>query len=80
MVVMSWPSACTARTVQLFTDSPLRWMVHAPHDDVSQPMLVPVSPSVLAHVMDEQRARLDVVVCAVAVHGDLHRYLHGSLP
>ena len=45
MVVMSAPSAWTASTVQLFTDSPSRCTVQAPHDDVSQPMLVPVSPT-----------------------------------
>ena len=43
MVVISLPSAWTASTVQLFTDSPSRCTVHAPHDEVSQPMFVPVS-------------------------------------
>ena len=46
IVVMSVPSAWTASIVQLFTDSPSTWSVQAPHDDVSQPMLVPVSPTV----------------------------------
>ena len=45
MVVISWPSAWTARTVHDFTDSPSRWTVHAPHEVVSHPMFVPVSPS-----------------------------------
>src|SRR6056297_1654297 len=45
MVRTSWPSACTASTVQLFTASPSRWIEQAPHDDVSQPMFVPVSPT-----------------------------------
>jgi len=45
IVVMSPPSAWAASIVQLFTDSPLKWMVQAPHDDVSHPMLVPVSPT-----------------------------------
>ena len=45
IVVMSAPSACTASTVQLFTDSPSMCTVQAPHDDVSHPMLVPVSPT-----------------------------------
>src|SRR4051794_10945766 len=45
MVVTLAPSACTASTVHDFTDSPSRWMVHAPHDDVSHPMFVPVSPA-----------------------------------
>ena len=44
MVVTSLPSACTASTVHDFTDSPLRCTVHAPHDEVSHPMLVPVRP------------------------------------
>ena len=45
MVVMSAPSACTASTVQLFTDSPSMCTVQAPHDDVSHPMFVPVRPT-----------------------------------
>ena len=45
MVVSSWPSACTASMVHDLTDSPLTWRVHAPHDEVSQPMFVPVRPS-----------------------------------
>src|SRR4051812_47603394 len=46
MVVTSAPSAWTARTVQDLTASPLRWHVHAPQLDVSQPTCVPVSPRV----------------------------------
>src|SRR4051794_30853821 len=46
IVVTSASSAWTARTVQLFTASPLRWTVQAPQFDVSQPTCVPVSPSV----------------------------------
>jgi CBS domain-containing protein len=34
-----------ASNVHDFADSPSTWMVHAPHDEVSQPMLVPVRPS-----------------------------------
>ena len=64
MVVMSAPSACTASIVQDFTDSPSTRTVQAPHDDVSQPTLVPVSPTVVAEVVDEQRARLDLVARA----------------
>ena len=45
MVVTAPPSAWTASTVQDFTDSPSRWSVQAPHDDVSHPMFVPVSPT-----------------------------------
>ena len=45
MVVTSLPSAWTASTVHDFTDSPSRCTVHAPHDDVSHPMFVPVRPS-----------------------------------
>ncbi len=45
IVLMSAPSAWTASTVQLFTDSPSMWIVHAPHDEVSQPMFVPVRPT-----------------------------------
>ena len=68
-MVMSAPSACTASTVQLFTDSPSMWIVHAPHDDVSQPMFVPVSADLLADVVHEQRPRLDVVGVRRAVDG-----------
>src|SRR3954451_11370026 len=45
IVVMSPPSAWAASIVQLFTDSPLKWIVQAPHEEVSQPMFVPVSPT-----------------------------------
>ena len=45
MVVTSVPSAWTASTVHDFTDSPSTRTVQAPHDDVSQPTLVPVSPT-----------------------------------
>ena len=55
------PSAWTASTVHDFTDSPSRWTVQAPQDDVSQPTLVPVRPQFVAEVVDEQQARLDVV-------------------
>src|SRR4051812_12991090 len=46
IVVTCASSACTASTVQLLTASPFRWTVHAPQLDVSQPMCVPVRPSV----------------------------------
>ena len=42
--MISAPSAWAANIVHDFTDSPPRSTVHAPHDDVSQPTLVPVSP------------------------------------
>src|ERR1700709_2224119 len=42
IVAISAPSAWTARTVHDFTDSPSRWIVHAPQLDVSQPTWVPV--------------------------------------
>src|SRR3954447_20751655 len=45
IVVTSASSAWTASTVQLLTACPLRWTVHAPQFDVSQPTCVPVSPS-----------------------------------
>src|SRR4051812_917533 len=44
MVTRSAPSACAARTVQLFTASPLRCTVQAPQLEVSQPTCVPVRP------------------------------------
>ncbi len=45
MVVIWLPSACTARTAQLLTDSPSSSTVHAPQLDVSQPIGVPVLPA-----------------------------------
>src|SRR5262245_58007614 len=44
MVTTEAPSACAANIVHDFTDSPSSRTVHAPHDDVSHPILVPVSP------------------------------------
>ena len=46
MVSTSAPSALSAKTAQLFTETPSRWMTQAPHWLVSQPTWVPVSPSV----------------------------------
>src|SRR5205085_2609952 len=43
IVVTAAPSAWAASMVHDFTDSPSTSTVHAPHDDVSQPILVPVS-------------------------------------
>ena len=45
MVVTSWPSACTASTLQDFTLRPSRCTVQAPQLLVSQPITVPVLPS-----------------------------------
>src|SRR5205807_8224606 len=45
IVVTSRPSACTASSVQDLTDSPSISTVHAPQLEVSQPTLVPMSPS-----------------------------------
>jgi hypothetical protein len=42
---MERPSTCTAKRVHDFTDSPSSSTVHAPQLVVSQPTLVPVSPS-----------------------------------
>ena len=61
MVVTSWPSAWTASTLQDFTLRPSRCTVHAPQLLVSHPTTVPVLPELLAQVVDEQRARLDLV-------------------
>ena len=44
-VVTDCPSACTASTVQDFTDSPSTSTVQAPQEVVSQPMLVALSPT-----------------------------------
>ena len=45
MVVTCLPSACTVRTVHDLTDSPSRWTVQDPQEDVSHPTPVPVRPS-----------------------------------
>ncbi len=45
MVVISLPSAWTASTAQLFTDTPSISTVHAPQLLVSQPIGVPVLPA-----------------------------------
>ena len=45
IVVISRPSAWTASIVHDFTDSPSTSTVHEPHEEVSQPTTVPVSPS-----------------------------------
>ena len=45
MVVMSLTVGLHGEHVHDFTDSPSMWTVHAPHDEVSQPMLVPVRPT-----------------------------------
>ena len=44
-VAPDMPSAWTPSIVQDFTDSPFTSTVHAPHEEVSQPTFVPVSPS-----------------------------------
>ncbi len=43
-VVTCAPSVWAARTVHDFTDSPSTMTVHAPHEVVSQPRLVALSP------------------------------------
>ena len=75
-MVTDAPSACAANIVHDFTDSPSIRTVHAPHEDVSHPILVPVSAARLAEVLHEQRARFDVVVLRAAVHrhADLHAF------
>ena len=45
MVVISLPSACTASTEQLLTDTPSRCTVQAPQLEVSHPTGVPVLPT-----------------------------------
>ena len=62
--VVTWrPSACAARTVHDFTDSPSSSTVHAPHEVVSQPTLVAVRPR-LAQEVHEQQAVLDLAATA----------------
>ncbi len=46
MVTISASSAWTASSVHDLTDSPLSSTVQAPHELVSHPIFVPVSPSV----------------------------------
>ena len=46
MVTISAPSACAASNVHDLTDSPSSNTVQAPHELVSHPIFVPVSPRV----------------------------------
>ena len=46
IVVIVAPSACAAKRLQDFTDSPFRCTIQAPHWLVSQPTWVPVSYNV----------------------------------
>ena len=71
MVVTSWPSACTASTLHDFTLRPSRCTVQAPQLLVSQPMTVPIFPTRVAQVLDEQRAGFDVVGVEHSVDGDV---------
>ena len=64
----SRPSAWTASTVHDFTGVPSSRTVQAPQLVVSQPMWVPVSPSVCAQEVGEQQPRLDVGLAGLAVH------------
>ena len=59
-----------ARLHRLALDS----TVHAPHDDVSHPTLVPVRRHVLPEVLHEQGAGFDIVLLRHPVdrHTDLH--------
>ena len=41
------PCTCSARTLHALIARPSTWIVHAPHCAVSQPMCVPVKPSVV---------------------------------
>ena len=36
-MVIADPSACATNIVHDFTESPSRWTVHAPHEEVSHP-------------------------------------------
>ena len=66
IVVTSVPSACTASTVHDFTDSPSSSTVQAPHDDVSQPTLVPLARGRRAGSA-RAASRLDVRLAPLAV-------------
>ena len=60
MVVMAWPSPCTASIRQERTGSPSSRMVQAPHTPCSQPAWVPVEADVLAQAVEQRAARLDL--------------------
>ena len=78
-VVTVRPLACTASTVQDFTDSPSSSTVQAPQDVVSQPTLAARRPQALAQVVDEQQPRLDLVGRGCPVDRELDLHL-GLLP
>ena len=73
-MVTAAPSACAASIVHDFTDSPSTSTVHAPQRRRVAPDLRAGEPALLAEVLHQQRARLDVVILHAAVH--THRYLH----
>ena len=65
-MVISWPSACTASTVQLFTALPSMSTVQAPHWLVSQPMWVPVRLRSSRSDVHEQGPGFDLHACATS--------------
>ena len=70
------PSACAANIVHDFTDSPSMSTVHAPHDEVSHPILVPVRPHASRRYCTSNVRGFDVVVLRAAVHrhADVHAF------
>ena len=69
MVVTARPSAWAASTVHDFTDSPSSSTVQAPHDDVSQPTLVPVRPATSRRKCTSSVAVRHVGAAVLAVDG-----------
>ena len=69
---MSPPSAWAASIVQLLTDSPLKWMRARAARRRVAPDVGAGQTDVLPDVLDEQRARLDVVGVLDPVDGDAH--------
>ena len=78
MVVIVAPSAWTASIVHDFTDSPSTSTVHAPHDERVAADVRAGEPEHVPEVVDEQRARFDVVALLHPVHG--HRNVHRTTP
>ena len=70
MVTISASSACAASNVHDLTDSPLSNTVQAPHELVSHPIFVPVSPRVSLRYCTSSSLGSTSCWCPGAVHLD----------
>ena len=73
-MVISAPSACTASTEQLLTETPSISTVHAPQLEVSHPIGRTGLAEHVPEVVNQQQPGLYLIDVADAVDG--YRYLH----